>query len=80
MYVVVGRFGLTPDETEALRTSKAWKKAQRGHEIDRNILKLSANRPSAPITKKNIDSIALQSTSDRIREEVGSYFEDIEHK
>jgi hypothetical protein len=77
-YVVAGRFGLTPDEELALRESKAWKADDNGHTIDRAVLKMSANRPDAPINKKNIQQTKLASTSDRIREEIGTYFEEEE--
>ena len=80
MHVVVGRFGLTPDEESVLGKSKAWKQAHNGHEIDRNVLKLSANTPNIPITKKNLQHSVLASTSDRIREEVYTYFEEEEKR
>jgi hypothetical protein len=40
--VVVKRFGLTPEESQTLSTSKAYKKAHNGYEIDRPTLKLLA--------------------------------------
>lgn len=45
IYPVIKRFGLTPEEGLALRTSKAWVKAHNGHEISRDILKLNSQRP-----------------------------------
>lgn len=77
MHVIVGRFGLTPDEALALSNNKAYKKVQNGHEIDRNLLKLGASRPDVP-TKKNLRHAELAGTSDRNREEVGTYYEEEE--
>jgi hypothetical protein len=69
MYPVIKRFGLTPEEGLALRTSKAWRKAHNGHEIDRDVLKLSSQRPDVPVLKK---SKSLD------RRESGPYFEEEE--
>jgi hypothetical protein len=71
--VVEKHFGLTPEESRVLSTSKACKKVQGGYEIDRYTLKLLATRPNTPVSKQNLRHTELSSLSDRAREEVGSY-------
>jgi hypothetical protein len=73
--VVARRFGLTPEESRALSTSKAFKKLQNKFKIDRNTLKLLATRPGVQVSKANLKHMATDSLSDRAHEEIGSFIE-----
>jgi len=65
------RFGLTPEESQALARSKAYKKIENGYEISRPTLKLLA--VGATVSAANKKHMEISSLSDRSHEEVGSY-------